>query len=62
MRFHPMADRCVSLRCPSKARNGATSTGMAIIAATTIAGTDNSTIITRFSVPKSNTVAMPTDT
>ena len=34
----------------------------AIISATTIAGTDSSTIITRFSVPSSSTVAMPTDT
>ena len=49
----------MSERKPSSARNGATSTGIAIIAATTIAGTLSSTIITRFSVPSSITLAMP---
>ncbi len=62
MRFQPMALRWVSDRWPRKARNGATSTGMAIISATTIAGTLSSTIITRFSVPRSSAVAIPTDT
>ena len=44
------------------ARNGAYSTGSAIITATSDAGTPSSTIITRLSVPTSSTNAMPTDT
>lgn len=62
MRFQPMALRYVSDRKPSNVRNGAIRTGKAIITATMVAGTDNSTIITRFSVPSSITVAIPTDT
>ncbi|MDZ7631673.1 MAG: hypothetical protein U5K74_10095 [Gemmatimonadaceae bacterium] len=36
---------------PISARNGATSSGIAIISATMLAGTFSSTIITRLSVP-----------
>ena len=52
----------MSDRNPISARNGAISTGSAIIAATTRAGTESSTIITRLSVPNRSTVAIPTDT
>ena len=41
---------------------GATSSGIAIISATSHAGVPNSTIITRFNVPLSSTVATPTVT
>ena len=50
-RRHPQKLRCVSDRNPISARKGATSRGMAIIAATIVEGTCSSTIITRFNVP-----------
>jgi hypothetical protein len=53
---------CVSERKPISARNGANTSGSATISATSQAGTPSSTIITRFSVPTSSAVAMPTDT
>ena len=59
-RRHPKAERCPSLRWPIKARNGATRTGNASIAATQVAEAPNSTIITRLSVPASNVIDMPT--
>jgi hypothetical protein len=52
----------VSERKPISARNGANTSGSATISATSQAGTPSSTIITRFSVPFSSTIAMPTDT
>ena len=58
----PMAERWVSDRKPTRARKGATSTGRATIAATSIAGTESSTIMTRLSVPTSMAKAMPTET
>ena len=47
---------------PTSARNGAKTSGSAIIVATSQTGTPSSTIITRFSVPMSSTTAMPTET
>jgi hypothetical protein len=47
---------------PMSARNGATRSGSAIMTATMELGTPSSTIITRFSVPTSSTVAIPTET
>ena len=61
-RRQPRYDRCVSERKPITARNGAAISGSEIVIATSDAGTPSSTIITRFSVPISSTVAMPTDT
>ena len=46
---------------PTSARNGANTSGSATISATSQAAMPISTIITRFSVPISSTVAMPTD-
>ena len=52
----------MSERWPISARNGAKTIGSATMKATTEAGTPSSTIITRFSVPVSSTIAMPTET
>jgi hypothetical protein len=51
----------VSDRCPISARNGAASTGIATISATSEVGTPSSTIITLLSVPVKSTAAMPMD-
>ena len=61
-RRQPNTERCVSERNPTSARNGANTSGNEIITATSQAGTFNSTIITRLSVPISSTTAMPTET
>jgi len=61
-RRQPSAERWLSERKPTSARNGAYSSGSASITATRAAGTCSSTIITRLSVPTSSTSAMPTDT
>ena len=47
---------------PIRARKGAKTSGRATISATSQAGTQSSTIITRFRVPVSSTTAMPTET
>jgi hypothetical protein len=47
---------------PINARKGANTSGNASMTATSVAGTLSSTIITRFSVPTSITMAMPTVT
>jgi hypothetical protein len=51
----------LSERKPIRVRKGAKTSGSASIAATTVADTPSSTIITRFSVPYSITSAIPTD-
>ena len=61
-RRQPNAEMCMSERKPISARSGAKTTGKATISATNHAGTPNSTIMTRFSVPVMSTSAMPTDT
>ena len=61
-RRQPSAERWWSERKPTSARNGANTRGSDTISATSHADTPSSTIITRFSVPFSSTVAMPTDT
>ena len=52
----------MSERNPTRARNGANTSGNETITATSQAGTPSSTIMTRFSVPISSTTAMPTVT
>ena len=61
-RRQPSAERWTSERKPTRARNGATSTGSDTISATSQAPTPSSTIITRFSVPTSSATAIPTET
>ncbi len=61
-RRQPSSERCVSDRKPTNARNGANTSGRPTIADTSHADMPSSTIITRFSVPISSTVAMPTVT
>jgi len=60
-RFQPRMLLCVSDLKPTSARNGATSSGMASMIATSDAGTLSSRIITRLSVPTNNVCTMPTD-
>ena len=61
-RRQPSAQRCVSERKPMRARNGAKTTGSAIMMPTSEAATPSSTIMTRFKVPTSSTRTMPTET
>ncbi len=61
-RFQPSSDLWVSDLKPTSARKGAKISGSDSMMATREAGTLNSTIITRFSVPTRRTSEMPTET
>ena len=61
-RRQPNTDRWVSDLNPIRALNGAAINGIATINDTSEAAIPSSTIMTRFSVPTSSTVARPTDT